>query len=203
MSESRSAKKKNKNHDRLTVRDFLTLALMFILILVVFAVVGTPVAMSVVGYIFMFAVTALFWGTIFMLMYVRVNKKWMPLIIGVALGLLQIFNLWMLAVILVLGGVISEIIWQKFDRKSFKTMTACFTVQITSWYLGNFVPMIMITNLEDFLAVRYLELFIPIKEAVEGPLFFIGLAATILGCLIGAFIGKKLLKKHFERAGVI
>lgn len=203
MSETISKKKIKRNKDRLTVRDYITLALLFILVIVVFAVVGTPVAMTAIGYIFMFAVSAIFWGTIFMLMYVRVNKKWVPLIIGIALGVLQIFNLWMLAVILMLGGVVSEIIWQRFDCKSFKTMAACFTVQITSWYLGNFVPLIMITNLEDFLAGRYLELFIPIKEAVQGPLFFVGLVATVAGCLLGAFIGSRLLKKHFEKAGII
>ena len=49
----------------------------------------------------------------------------------------------------------------------------------------------------------YAELYSTVFDMIVGPFFFVGLAATIIGCIIGAFLGKALLKKHFQKAGII
>lgn len=201
--ETIKTKNKLKDKGKLTARDYITLALMLILVFVVYTMIGVPMGATAIGYIFLHAACSLLWGTIFLLMYMKVNKKWVPLIFGIILAVMQIFNFWVTAVALLLGAVISEIIWQKGDRKSFKTMTICFTVQITAWYLGNFVPLIMMKNFDQFIAERYVEMFNAFREVVAGPLFFVGLLVVLVCCIIGAFIGRQLLKKHFEKAGIV
>ena len=190
------SKKKGKNKEKLTVRDYITLGMMMILVYVVYTIIGMPLATTIIGIIFMHAACSLLWGTIFMLMYVRVNKKWVPLIFGILIGIMQIFNLWITAVAIVIGGIVVEIIWQRWNKKSFKTMTVCFSIQIISWYLGIFIPLIVIGDIESIIAENYLELFIRVKELVTGPLFFIGLFSVIVCTIIGAFIGKGLLPSH-------
>lgn len=203
MSEINGKKnKKIKDKDKLTVRDYITLGLMMILVYAVYTAVGAPLAMTIVGNIFIHAICSLLWGTIFMLTYVRINKKWVPLILGVLMGALQIFNLWITALAILVGGIVSEFIWQKRER-NFKTMTLCFSVQITSWYLGMFLPLILISNVEAMIAENYVAFILKIKEAVVGPMFFIGLGTVIVCTVIGAFIGRLLLKKHFEKAGLV
>lgn len=195
-------RKKIKNKDKLTVRDYITLGLMMILVYLVYTVLATPLAITIVGNIFAHALCSLLWGTIFMLAYVRINKKWVPLILGVLIGALQIFNLWITALLIILGAIISEIIWQK-GKRNFKTMTLCFSVQIISWYLGMFLPIVMISNIESMIGENYVTFILKIKEVVVGPMFFIGLGSVIIGTISGAFIGKVLLKKHFEKAGLV
>lgn len=198
-----TSKKKGKNKGKLTVRDYITLGMMMILVYVIYTIIGLPLATTIIGNIFLHAACSLLWGTVFMLMYVRVNKKWGPLIFGILIGIMQIFNLWITAVAIVIGAIVAEIIWQRWNKESFKTMTVCFSVQITSWYLGIFIPLIIIGDIESIVAENYLELFTKVKELVVGPLFFVGLFSVIICTVIGAFIGKRLLKKHFEKAGVI
>ncbi len=198
-----TSKKKVKNKGKLTVRDYITLGMMMILVYVIYTIIGLPLATTIIGNIFLHAVCSLLWGTVFMLMYVRVNKKWGPLIFGILIGIMQIFNLWITAVAIVIGAIVAEIIWQRWNKESFKTMTVCFSVQITSWYLGMFIPLIIIADIESIAAENYLELFTKVKELVVGPLFFVGLFSVITCTVIGAFIGKRLLKKHFEKAGLI
>lgn len=159
MSELTARVKKIKNREKLSVRDYITMALMTVLLLVVYAIVGIPLSMTVVGNIFIHAICSLVWGTVFMLLFVRINKKWLPLYFGIVLGLLQLFNMWMTTIFIIVGAVIAEWIWQKWNREHFKTMVACFSVQITFWYLGNFIPLILIGNLEGVVAERYLVLY--------------------------------------------
>jgi energy-coupling factor transport system substrate-specific component len=193
---------KKTSKDSHTVRDYITMALILVLVYVVYSAVGLPMGLTIVGNLFMHAVCALLWGTLFLLLYTKVNKKWTPLKVGIVLALVQLLNFWPTSAFLAAGAVISEIIWQKMDRTKFTTMVLCFTTQISFWFLGIFAPMIVFANSLELLADQYIELYAQVRDFVSGPLFFIGLAAVIAGCVAGAFIGKLLLKKHFAKAGI-
>ena len=195
--------KKVKRKDKLTVRDYITMALILVLIYIVNAAISIPMSLTIVGLFFTQAVCAFLWGTAFLLLYTKVNKKWTPLIFGIVLALMQVINFWPLSIFLFAGGMAGEIIWRKMDRKKFKTMATCLTLQISSWYLGIVVPLILFANAAEILADEHVELYAELKEFASGPMFFVGLAAVIAGCVAGAFIGKLLIKKHFKKAGIV
>lgn len=205
MSEQDKIKNKAKNKEKLTVRDFITMALFLVLVFIIYSAVGMPlgVLLPIYGAIFMHAVCALFWGTIFVLLYTKINKKWVPLSFSVMLSLILLMSAWYIVIPIVLGGIIAEIVWQKFDRKKFSTMTACFTIQITAWFSGIYIPLLMIADLSKLLKESYVEMYAGIIEALMGPLFLIAIVVTAICCIIGIFIGKALLKKHFEKAGIV
>lgn len=196
--------KKMINKKKLSVRDYITMALILVLVYIIYAAVGMPMGLTVAGIVFMHAACSLLWGTIFLLLYTRVNKKWTVLIFGIILGLIQVMNFWPTSVSLALGGVAGEILWQKTDRKKFKTMVACFTIQIASWYIGIYAPLIIFFDLsKKILAESYVEMYTEAKTFTSGPMFFIGLGVTIICSVAGAFLGKILLKKHFRKAGIV
>ncbi len=192
-----------KNSEKLNVRDYITTAICFVLLYVVFAVIGTPVGMSVVGNLFIFAVCALLWGTIYMLLFSKVNKKGVALLFGLILAVLQLMNFWAIALVLGIGAVVSELVWRKLDRHKFSTMLICFTIQIVFWYLAQALPLIFLKDMYLAAVPAYAELYSSVYELYVGPLFFAGLLATAIGCVLGGFIGKLLLKKHFEKAGIV
>ena len=194
---------KGKLNEKLTIQDYITMALMLVLVYIVYIVIGLPIGLTIIGNLFMQAACSLVWGTLFLLLYTKVNKKWTVLIFGIILALMQLMNFWPLTVFLALGGVIGEIIWQKMDRTKFRTMTMCFTVQITSWFLGIAVPLMLIVDLNKYFAESYVKIYVELKELFTGTFFIIGLVAVI-GCSItGSLIGKQLLKKHFLKAGIV
>ncbi len=194
---------KEKNKNKLSVRDYITMALILVLGYVVRSVIGIPMSLSIAGNLFIDAVSALLLGTIFMLFYTKVNKKWAKMIFGIVLALIQAMSFWPSSVFLALGGIIAEVIWQKAGKEKFGTLVACFTVQITAWYLGNYVPLILFTGAMSTLSEQYVEMYTAVLDFAAGPMFFVGLAAVIICCVIGAFIGKLLLKKHFIKAGIV
>ena len=192
-----------KNSEKLNVRDYITTAICFVLLYVVFAVIGTPVGMSVVGNLFIFAVCALLWGPIYMLLFTQVNKKGVALLFGLILAVLQLMNFWAIALVLAIGAVVSELVWRKLDRHKFSTMLICFTIQIVFWYLAQALPLIFLKDMYLAAVPAYAELYSSVYELYVGPMFFVGFLATVVGCIAGGFIGKLLLKKHFEKAGIV
>lgn len=58
--------------------------------------------------------------------------------------------------------------------------------------------------LQDFFIDKHnADLYSTVFDMLIGPMFFVGLAATVVGCVVGAFLGKLLLKKHFQKAGIV
>ena len=192
-----------KNSEKMNVRDYITTAICFVLLYIVFAVIGTPIGMTVIGNLFIFAVCALFWGTVYMLLYSKVNKKGVVLLFSLILAVMMLMNFWVISLVIALGGIVAEIVWRKLDRRKFSTMLICFTIQIVAWYLAQAVPLILLKDMYLAAIPAYAELYSGVYELLVVPMFFVGLAATVACCIAGGFIGRFLLKKHFQKAGIV
>lgn len=192
----------NQKVNRLTVRDNITTAILLILMFVIYFAVGTPIGMTVIGNIFVLAVCGLLFGTIYLTLLSRVNKKGVVLLFGTLLALLLLTGFWGVSVVVEIGAVIAELIWSKSNRRKHSVMTLVFAVQMVFWYLGMMLPLIFMTDLYLGAVASYAQLYAGVLALVKGPFFFAGLAATIAGSIAGAYIGKLILKKHLVKAGI-
>ena len=196
-------KRRTKNNEKMNVRDYITAAIMYVLMFLVYAGVGAPIGMTVAGSLFVFAACAVVWGTIFILLFTKVNKKGVVLLIGLIWAAMQLMSFWGVAIVIAIGAVIAELLWDKLDRRKFSTMLLCFTVQVIFLYLGMTLPLIFMKDMYLAAVSAYADLYSTVFDMLIGPMFFVGLAATVVGCIVGAFLGKLLLKKHFEKAGIV
>ena len=196
-------KKRTKNNEKMNVRDYITAAIMYVLMFLVYAGVGAPIGMTVAGSLFVFAACAVVWGTIFILLFTKVNKKGVVLLFGLIWAAMQLMSFWGVAIVIAIGAVIAELLWDKLNRRKFSTMLLCFTVQVIFLYLGMTLPLIFMKDMYLAAVSAYADLYSTVFDMLIGPMFFVGLAATVVGCIVGAFLGKLLLKKHFEKAGIV
>lgn len=196
-------KKRTKNNEKMNVRDYITAAIMYVLMFLVYAGVGAPIGMTVAGSLFVFAACAVVWGTIFMLLFTKVNKKGVVLLFGLIWAAMQLMSFWGVAIVIAIGAVIAELLWDKLNRRKFSTMLLCFTVQVIFLYLGMTLPLIFMKDMYLAAVSAYADLYSTVFDMLIGPMFFVGLAATVVGCIVGSFLGKLLLKKHFEKAGIV
>lgn len=196
-------KRRTKNNEKMNVRDYITAAIMYVLMFLVYAGVGAPIGMTVAGSLFVFAACAVVWGTIFILLFTKVNKKGVVLLFGLIWAAMQLMSFWGVAIVIAIGAVIAELLWDKLDRRKFSTMLLCFTVQVIFLYLGMTLPLIFTKDMYLAAVSAYADLYSTVFDMLIGPMFFVGLAATVVGCIVGAFLGKLLLKKHFEKAGIV
>lgn len=196
-------KRRTKNNEKMNVRDYITAAIMYVLMFLVYAGVGAPIGMTVAGSLFVFAACAVVWGTIFILLFTKVNKKGVVLLFGLIWAAMQLMSFWGVAIVIAIGAVIAELLWDKLDRRKFSTMLLCFTVQVIFLYLGMTLPLIFMKDMYLAAVSAYADLYSTVFDMLIGPMLFVGLAATVVGCIVGAFLGKLLLKKHFEKAGIV
>ena len=64
------------------------------------------------------------------------NKRGVVLISGVLAGLLVGMSFWLTGLVIALGALVGEVIWNVADRKRFATMAASFTSIMVGWYLA-------------------------------------------------------------------
>lgn len=188
-----AGKRPGARNERLNVRDFVTIA-----VLTVLEIAGsTPI-----GWCFTLGIQAIPLGIIFMLMYAKVNKRGVVLISGVLVGLLVGMSFWLTGLVIALGALAGEVIWNVANRKRFATMAASFTSIMVGWYLGAFAPLVLMKDFFLNSVPTMAEFYGSVFDIVAGPLFFVCLGVTALGGVLGSLLGRAVLKKHFERAGI-
>ena len=79
---------------------------------------------------------------------------------------------------------------------------ASFTSIMVGWYLGAFAPLVLMKDFFLNSVPTMAEFYGSVFDIVAGPLFFVCLGVTALGGVLGSLLGRAVLKKHFERAGI-
>lgn len=104
------------------------------------------------------------------------------------------------------GGILAELISSWGNYKNNMKNGFGYTVYTLSLWFGFMSPMIFHTEayIEKSVNSGYSKDYVlGMINFVNGPLFYTAMAASISGAFLGIFLGRKMLKKHFGRAGFI
>lgn len=191
------------NENKLKMKDIATIGIFSALLFVVTMVAGALMGISMVLNMYSVAVVAVLSAPLYMLIMAKVHKKGAVLltfaIVGILWGLFGgIFVLiWMLGF-----GVVGEVLASKSKYQNYKMLTVSFGLYSVGYYLGAIEPL--------YYYPAFWYGFDRPKETVDAMIAAAhstaGLAAipvTLITIVIGAVIAKRMLKKHFEKAGVI
>ena len=145
-------------------------------------------------------------GIPFMLFITKVKKFGMIWIMSVIMGILMLVSGmgWYPLAVSVVSGLLAELIYRKGDYSSAKM--AIFTHAVFSiWIWANFL--LLFLNRESYMETRtesvgaeYVEALNRITPDWLCPVL---LVVCIVFGLIGGIIGKTMMKKHFEKAGIV
>ena len=193
---------------KLQTKDFISIGIFSLIYSVVAFVVGGIAQMTPLTFPLMPACIALFTGTVFMLYVAKIPKRDALTCLGVIGGILLFITgmFWMMSVFFIVFGFIADFICQSGNFKSFRKNLLAYCVFALS-PMGAYIPMaIMPAQFDEFMRRKGdVSSFEGIINAIRInwwviPLMILG---TIICAIIGGLIGKKLLKKHFEKVGII
>ena len=193
---------------KLQTKDFISIGIFSLIYSVVAFVVGGIAQMTPLTFPLMPACIALFTGTVFMLYVAKIPKRGALTCLGVIGGILLFITgmFWMMSVFFIIFGFVADFICQSGNFKSFRKNLLAYCVFALS-PMGAYIPMaIMPAQFDEFMRRKGdVSSFEGIINAIRInwwviPLMILG---TIICAIIGGFIGKKLLKKHFEKVGII
>lgn len=196
------------SENKLQSRDFISIGVFTLIYAAVTFVVGGVSQMTPVTFPLMPAAVALFTGPIFMLYTAKTPKRGALTIMGVIIGILSFASgmFWMMAVFYAVFGVLADLICASGKFKSFKRNLLGYCVFALP-PMGGHVPMAILPEQFDaFMAEKGdFSAFSGDIDAIGANWWALPLMAaiTVLCAVISGMIGRKLLRKHFERAGIV
>lgn len=198
----------NRGNNSLQTKDYISIGVFSLIYFVIAFGIGGIAQMTPVTFPLMPMIVALFAGSIFMLYTAKIPKKGAVSILGILAGILLFITgmFWMMSAFFILLGFIADYIISSGDFKSFRRNLTAYCIFALA-PMGAYIPMVVMPVQFDKFMQRKGNF-----SSFAGVIKSIGfnwwaIPAMILGTVIcgaiGGFIGKKLLRKHFEKAGIV
>ena len=189
---------------KLKIKDLVTIGVFAVIYLVVMFSVGM---IGVIPILFLIYPTILgiVSGTVVMLFMAKVQKPWALLIFGMLTPIFMMVegHTYILVLHAFVVILIAELIRRAGNYNSFKYNMLSFAI-FNTWICGSLMQMLWAREkyieMTMMMGNEYVE---ALERLVTYPHMALVYLGAIIGGLIGANIGRILLKKHFIKAGII
>ncbi len=194
---------------KLGIKDFTLMgifgAIIFVLAMLLMMIAGaTPVT-----YLFYPTLFALLAAPFYLLVVAKVRKFGAFLIPSAIMGiLLGILGAQSLLITSIVFGLLAELIVLSSKYTDFKRISIAYIVLSLGFYAGDIAPMYAFTDWYIKQAtggvsgtdMTYINALI---DAAKSWLGMASLLTCIVGAVLGVLLAKRILRKHFEKAGLI
>lgn len=189
---------------KLKVKDLVSIGVFAVIYFVLMFGVGM---MGMIPILFLVypTVLAIVAGTVVMLFMAKVQKPWTLFILGMIspLVMFAMGHTYVVAVLSLIVMTIAELIRKIGNYNSFKYNMLSYAV-FSTWICSSLMQMLLAKE-------KYIELSMmmgkdyvdAMEKLITYPHMALVALGAFLGGIIGAYIGKALLKKHFEKAGIV
>ncbi|WP_455078984.1 MptD family putative ECF transporter S component [Peptostreptococcus stomatis] len=192
--------------EKLKIKDLVTIGVFTVIYFVLMFLSGM-IGIVPILYLAYPTVAGIITGIVIMLFMVKVQKPGGLFILGLICSLIVIAmgNTYVILVHALISMVIAEIIRKTGGYKSFKYNMLSFAI-FNTWICGFLMQVLLAKDKVIEIAetrgmgYAYIMKLIALLNFSSMILVYIG---AIVGGIIGAYIGKAFLKKHFEKAGII
>ena len=193
--------------EKLASKDLITIAIFSVIFALMFGGLSF-VGMIPVLYPFTTGIILIPCGIVWMYLRVKVPKKGSILVQTVIMALIQLLfgSFWPGIVCMLAGGTAAELITKSRGYKSFKMdLLGYISYSIFVSVAANLPPIIARDYYYSYytaagMDTAYME---QMMAFLTGPVFAAGLVVAAAGAALGALLGKKMMKKHFMRAGIV
>ncbi|MCB2361698.1 MptD family putative ECF transporter S component [Clostridium estertheticum] len=191
---------------KLEAKDLINIGLFTALYFIIGCAVAIPIGFVPILLPILGALWALITGIPFMIFSTKVKKFGMVTMMGILSGLLMGLTgmgFWGVPMGIVFG-LIGDVIMKSGNYRSTRKNILGYSV-FSLWMIGTYIPMYFMADAaySDFASSFGEEYATRVMQVM--PMWSIAL--VILGCFIcavlGGLIGKRILRKHFEKAGIV
>ncbi|MCR5585395.1 MAG: MptD family putative ECF transporter S component [Lachnospiraceae bacterium] len=192
------------NNRKLTGKDLITVGIYTAIYMIVIFVIGATNAIPILYPPSLF-VMPLLAGIPMMLYYSKIEKFGMLTITGIIMGLFFYIcgYTWICLAFLVPTALLGDIILNRMGYKKFSSMLVSYMVfslgimggPANLWFAGASYW----DGISESMGAQYAE---QLSKYMPSWMFPLGFVLLALGAFCGAFLGRKMLNKHFKKAGI-
>ena len=195
-------------NNKLKVKDLVNIGIFSALYMVISMIVMIPVGIAPILWLLWPGIAGLFGGAFFTLLMTKVSKSGSAFILAIITGLLYFATgecTWVIIVTFAVAGLLAEIIRKVLGYKAFNGIVIAGGVNAFG-FIGSPLPMWLfqdayMKSIEEMgMGKEYVE---SLQSMISAGSFVGMLVVAFIGGVIGTLIGRLLLKKHFEKAGII
>ena len=191
--------------NKLHVKDLIRVGIFTAIYFVIFFATGMLGYIPIL-FILLPVLAPIITGIPFMLFLTKVKKFGMVTIFGVLLGLLMFAtgHTWVPLGAGIVLGLLADLIFKAGKYKSTKTTVLGYGV-FSIWIIGAMLPMwLMRESYFEYISSNMGEEYTnAVLTLTPDWMAFAVVAAAFVAGIIGAFLGRAVLKKHFQRAGIV
>lgn len=190
---------------KLSVKDLINIGLFSVIYFILFTIAG------ILGYIPIFVVVlplvaGILGGIPFILFIIKEQKFGAVTLMGLITGLLTFLvgQTWMSILFGLVFALLGDLIMKSGDYKNWIKNVLGYCV-FTLWTIGTMLPMWIMrdTFFEGYKENGGTDAYInAVMAFTPNYMVLVIVVLAIIGGLFGAWIGKAVLKKHFEKAGI-
>ena len=200
----RGEKRRIERKSGIGVRDLVTCAVFAVIYFIVFFACGMTGLIPIMAFLFPLPL-ALVSGISQMLFYTKMHAFGMVTVMGALMGLIS-FLMGYGPIGLGFGivcGLAADLVLKAGTYKSVKCSVASHCV-FSLWVIGTMLPMWILGQayFEPYRASQGDAFVDEAMSLLSMGMLAVVVAGIVVCALIGALIGTKVLKKHFERAGI-
>ncbi len=192
--------------EKLKIKDLVTIGVFTVIYFVLMFLSGM-IGMVPILYLAYPAVAGIITGIVIMLFMAKVQKLWGLFILGLICSFIVIAmgNTYIILIHALISMAIAEFVRKIGGYKSFKYNMLSFTI-FNTWICGFLMQILLakdkVIEMAETRGMGYDYIMKLIAFLNFRNMIFVYIGA-IVGGIIGAYIGKVFLKKHFEKAGII
>lgn len=191
----------------LTVKDLVTAGIFTALVAIAFFIGGIPFGINPTTTFYQPLGSALLGGPIYLLLIAKAPKRGVLSIVGILIGLLMFFlgMHWGMDLGYAVCGIVADIVAGTKQYKSIKMNILAYSIFVLGASGAFLIYFINPTSwIETMLSSGgATQSYVDAMSAAMGPIVpVITFGGTIVAAIISGLIGKKLLKKQFEKAGI-
>lgn len=194
-----------ENKNKLQVKDLMTVGIFATIYIVVKIIVGFVGVLPILCVILPM-ITAIVCGTIYMLFVTKVEKFGMITILATVVGAVMMIAGygWPSLVVSFICGLLADLISKNGNYKKFSTILIGYCV-FSEWGIAPLAPIWMqgdayFADLSVTMGEAFAESYRALTPPWVIPVLMVGI---VIAAAIGGIFGKKVMKKHFERSGII
>lgn len=195
-------------NNKLKVKDLVNIGIFSALYMAIAMVVMIPVGIAPILWLLWPGLAGLFGGVFFTLLLTKVPKMGASLLLALISGILFFATgecTWVIIVTFAIAGLLAEVMRKVLGYKSFKGIALAGGFCAIG-FIGSPLPMWLfqesyMKSIEEMgMGAEYVE---GLQSMISAGSFIGMLAVAFIGGLLGTLIGHKMLKKHFEKAGIV
>ncbi|MDU5437765.1 MptD family putative ECF transporter S component [Peptoniphilus lacydonensis] len=150
-------------------------------------------------------VLAIVAGTVVMLFMTKVQKPWSLFIFGMISPLVMFAagHTYVVVVLSLIVMIIAELIRKIGNYNSFKYNMISYAI-FSTWICSSMMQMLLAKEVYiEHCRMMGDDYVVALEKLITYPHMALVALGAFLGGILGAYIGKALLKKHFEKAGIV